>query len=215
MKESEIAPLSANPGPAGTRQRITARITLLVLFLVCSVAYAMDCANLPTSFSGNQFPTGDFFSNFNNPCYTIPLASGDGHHEYGDLNAHYYLMYYKVDPRYQLILVGAYPNARYYSVALNDEHSTLSASISDTNIVPLTSKYVNPFLPGVSFADGQQFAVPISFGGVPGKQETGCMTNGYNVDVNGLDATQRHPGMDWNSDAASSSVPRHGLPQCG
>lgn len=27
------------------------------------------------------------------------------------------------------------------------------------------------------------------------------MMNGYNVAVNGLDATQRHPGMDWNIDA--------------
>jgi hypothetical protein len=26
------------------------------------------------------------------------------------------------------------------------------------------------------------------------------MMNGFNVDVNGLDGTQRHPGMDWNSD---------------
>jgi hypothetical protein len=174
---------------------------LLGLCLLPGMAHAMDCSNLPTSFTGNEFPQGDFFTNFNNPCYTIDLASGNGASEYGDLNAQYYVFYYEVDPRYQLILVGTFPNARYYSVALNDEHSALSQSIVDKNIVPLTSQYVNPFLPGVPYADGQQFAIPIGFGGTPGKLETGCMMNEYNVNVNGLDATQRHAGMDWNIDA--------------
>lgn len=29
------------------------------------------------------------------------------------------------------------------------------------------------------------------------------MMNGYNVDVNRMDATLRHPGMDWNSDGGA------------
>jgi len=181
-------------------QGASVRAILVGLCLLTCLARAQNCSNLPTSFSGNEFPQGDFFTNFNNSCYTIPLGSGDGVREYGDLNAMYYLMYYQVNPRFQLILVGTFPNARYYSVALNDEHSALSESLTDVNIVPLTSQYVNPFLPGVPYVSGQQFAVPINFGGSPGNQETGCMMNGYNVAVNGLDATQRHPGMDWNSD---------------
>jgi len=185
--------------------RITSRINvfgaLLGLCLLSGMAHAMDCSNLPTSFGGNPFPQGDFFTNFNNPCYAIPLSSGNGVNLYGDLNAQYYLMYYKVDPRYQLILVSSFPNARYYSVALYDEHSALSQSILDTNIVPLTSQYVNPFEPGVPFIDGQQFAVPIGFGGSSGPLEAGCSMTAYNVRVNGLDGTQRHAGMDWNSDS--------------
>jgi len=160
----------------------------------------MDCSGLPTTFTGGEFPTGDFFSNFNNDCYTIRLGTGVGSVDYGDLNATYYQLYFKVDPRYQLIILGTFPNTRYFSISLNDAHSALSGSILDTSIVPLTSEYINPYLPGVTFVDGQQYAVPVSFGGTPGKQETGCMMNGYNVSVNGLDATQRHPGMDWNSD---------------
>lgn len=128
------------------------------------------------------------------------MGTGYGNVEYGDLNALYYQMFFKVDPRYQLILVGDYPNARYFSVSLNDAHSALSTSILDTNIMPLTADYTNPFQPGLAFIAGQQYAVPINFGGTPGQVETGCMTSAYNVDVNGLDATQRHPGMDWNSD---------------
>lgn len=163
-------------------------------------ALAKDCSGLPTSFTGNEFPTGDFFKNFNNTCYTIRLGTGYGNVEYGDLNALYYQLFFKVDPRYQIILLGNYPNARYFSVSLNDAHTALSASILDTDIVPLTSQYTNPFQPGMAYVAGQQYAVPINFGGTPGNQQTGCMTTGYNVDVNALDATQRHPGMDWNSD---------------
>jgi hypothetical protein len=167
-----------------------------------TAARGMDCTGLPTSFTGNEFPNGDFFTNFNNPCYTIRLGTGNGNIEYGDRNAIYYQMFYKVDPRFQLILVGDFPNTRYFSVSLNDAHSALSQSILDTNIVPLTSQSINPYLPGVTFMDGQKYAVPINFGGTPGSLETGCMMSAYNVDVNALDATQRHPGMDWNSDAA-------------
>lgn len=164
-------------------------------------ARAMDCSGLPTSFTGNEFPKGDFFKNFNNPCYTIHLGTGTGSVEYGDLNAMYYQLFFKVDPRYQLIVVGEFLNTRYFSVSLNDAHSALSQAILDTDIVPLTSAYTNPSEPGVAYIPGQKYAVPINFGGTPGNLETGCQMNGYNVDVNSLDGTQRHPGMDWNSDS--------------
>ena len=185
--------------PASVIQVVAACALFLGLFVPTGIA--QDCSGLPTSFTGNQFPTGNFFSNFYNPCYTINLGTGYGSVEYGDLNAVYYQMFYKVDPRYQLILVGTFPNTRYFSIALNDDHKALSQSILDTDIVPLTSHFMNPYLPGVSYVEGQQYSVPIDFGGTPGNQQTGCMMNGYNVSVNGLDATQRHPGMDWNSNA--------------
>lgn len=201
----EETPIVCSLAPVSRPVRIGRLLSLWGVFLGLSllpaVAHAKDCSSLPTSFTGNEFPKGDFFSNFNNPCYTIAFTTGHGAQEYGDLNAQYYQLFFRVDPRYQLILVSPFPNARYYSVSLNDEHSALSQSILDTNIVPLTSQYVNPFQPGVSYADGQLFAVPINFGGTPGKLETGCMMNGYNVDVNGLDATRRHAGMDWNTDS--------------
>ena len=178
-----------------------ARLLFAVLAFLPGTAYAIDCAGLPTSFNGNEFPTGDFFSNFNNSCYTVDFGIGNGSTDYGDLNAQYFQTYFKVDPRYQLIAVGSFPNARYFSVTLYDEHSALSQTILDTSIVPLTSKYVNPYLPGVPFESGQQYAVPVNFGGVPGTLQAGCTMDGYNVSVNGLDGTQRHPGMDWNSDS--------------
>ncbi|MFN7997939.1 MAG: hypothetical protein U0Q18_30240 [Bryobacteraceae bacterium] len=178
-------------------------IVLTLFAAVClmpGTAHAINCTGLPTSFTGNEFPNGDFFSNFNNPCYAIPFTVGHGNAKFGDLNATYFQMYFKVDPRYQVIIFGTFPNARYFSVSVYDDHSAYSQSIGDFNIVPLTSQFINPYQAGVSFVPLQQFAMPINFGGTPGKLETGCMMNGYNVDVNALDATQRHAGMDWNSD---------------
>jgi hypothetical protein len=176
---------------------------LLAGFLVLArPAYSINCSGLPTQFKGNEFPNGDFFSNFNNPCYLIPLATSQGAvgHQ-GDLNSVYYTIYFKVDPRYQLIIVGAFPNARYLNVAPYDDHLAPIPYLTDTNIVPLTSKYINPYQPGVAFVAGQQYAVPINFGGTPGTIEPGCSTSAYNVDVNALDGTQRHLSMNWNTDA--------------
>lgn len=174
---------------------------LVGLCLLPGIAHAIDCSGLPTQFTGNEFPTGNFFSNFDNPCYTISLASGHGNIEWGDMNATYFQAYFKVNPRYQLIILGTFPNARYFSVVLYDSHFAFVQSDEDVNIVPLTSQYINPYYPpGVSFVGGQVFAVPIGFGGTPGNLETGCKMDGYNVAVNALDGTQRHPGMDWNSD---------------
>ena len=165
------------------------------------VAHAIDCSSLPTQFTGNEFPTGNFFSNFNNSCYLIPFARGNGGGAEGsDLNSIYDKAFYKVDPRYQLIIIGSFPNTRYFSITDYDTHGATAQFVSDANIVPLTSAYINPYQPGATFVNGQKYAVPVNFGGTPGTLETGCMMNGFNVDVNALDGTQRHPGMDWNSD---------------
>ena len=184
-----------------------------LLVALCSfpgIAHAIDCSNLPTQFTGNEFPRGNFFTNFaNNPCYYVPFASGSGAGgQEGDLNSIYFKMFYKVDPRYQLIIVGTFPNGRYFAITAYDAHGAISESIADVNIVPLTSQFINPYQPATAFVDGQKYAVPIDFGGTPGTLERGCMMNGFNVDVNQLDGTQRHQGMDWNSDAgAFQAVP--------
>src|ERR1700722_18690835 len=180
---------------------VSAGVLFAGVCLLTGIAHAADCSGLPTSFNGNEFPTGNFFSNFDNACYTIPLEKGTGNAKFGDLNAVYFQAYFKVNPQYQLILLGDFPNARYFSVSLYDAHSAPAQSILDANIVPLTSRYVNPYEPGTAYVGGQKYAVPINFGGTPGTLQTGCMMDGYQVTVNGLDGTQRHPGIDWNSDA--------------
>ncbi|MFN7998160.1 MAG: hypothetical protein U0Q18_31355 [Bryobacteraceae bacterium] len=178
------------------------RLPLLsVLYVLHCCAQTPTCTGLPTQFTGTEFPSGDFFSNFNNPCYTIPLGKGHGGTSGSDLNSIYYKLYFKVDPRYELIVLGTFPNSRYFAVTAYDEHSAISQSISDVNIVPLTGQDTNPYLVGSPFSVGQRYAVPIELGGILGNQETGCMMQGYNVAANKLDATLRHGGMDWNSDS--------------
>ncbi|HXM43041.1 MAG TPA: hypothetical protein VN924_17435 [Bryobacteraceae bacterium] len=162
------------------------------------MAHAQYCG--PTTFTGNQFPKGNFFGNFDNSCYLIPFTTGTGASSGGDLNSIYAKIFYKVNPAYQLIVVGTFPNARYFSITDYDMHSAPAQFIVDQDIVPLTSSYINTFEPGVAFAANQRYAVPIDFEGTPGTQQTGCLMNGYNVTVNALDATFRHAAMDWNSD---------------
>jgi len=168
-----------------------------VISLFPGLAHAQYCG--PTSFTGNQFPKGNFFSNFDNSCYLIPFSTGSGAAQLGDLNSIYAKIFYKVNPAYQLIIVGQYANSRYFSITNYDAHAAPAQFILDQDIVPLTSSYNNPFLPGNTYVAGQKWAVPINFGGTPGTQQKGCMMTGFNVDVNALDATQRHAGMDWNS----------------
>lgn len=191
------------------RRAIHASALLVGLACLPGMARAIDCSNLPTQFTGNEFPSGDFFSNFSNPCYYIPFPSGQGVDLGGDLNAKYWQLYYKVDPRYQLIILGSFPNARYFSITGNDDHYAIAQSILDADIVPLTSNYVNPYQPYVAFVNGQQYAVPINFGGAPGALQTGCMMNGFNVDVNALDAAHRHQGMNWNTDPGVFQAPQN------
>jgi len=164
--------------------------------LFSGLAHAQYCG--PTSFTGNQFPKGNFFSNFYNPCYLIPFATGSGATESGDLNAIYAKIIYKVNPAYQLIIVGQFDNSRYMSITNYDAHSAPAQFVLDQDIAPLTSSYSNPYLPGSTYVPGQKYAVALDFGGTPGTQQKGCMMTGYNL--NELDATQRHAGMDWNSD---------------
>jgi len=190
---------------------IQASILFAGLSLWGGLAHAQNCSNLPTQFNGGEFPSGDFFTNFQNSCYMIPLAPQGPSKT--DLNDTYWQIFYKVDPRYQLIVVGSFPNARFFSLTANDDHYQASQAILDTNIVPLTSSYVNPYQPGTPYAEGQQYAVPLNFGGTPGTLETGCMMNAYNVGVNSLDATLRHQGMNWNTDpgffTATPGAPLH------
>jgi hypothetical protein len=183
--------------------RFGAYALLVSVALFPCLAHATDCSGLPTTFTGNEFPKGNFFSNFDNgslaSCYLIPFATGSGGGQGGDLNSTYYKIFYKVNPAYQLIIVGSFPDSRYFSVTNYDAHSAPAQFILDENVVPLTSSYINPFLPGASWVAGQKYAVPIDFEGTPGNLEKGCMMNGYNVAVNAVDATYRHAGMDWNS----------------
>jgi hypothetical protein len=175
-------------------------------------------------FIGDEYPTGDFFLNFANDCYLVPFSIGNGSDgQKGDMNSVYSKMFFCAVtgnplcntthlPPYELIIVGKFPNARYFSVVLYDDHSAVTQTLTDEDIVPLTSSYVNPYQPGVPFMSGQRYAVQLSLGGSPGSSQKGCRMDGYNVSVNGMDGTQRHPYINWNLDKLfleQGNLPKH------
>ena len=143
-------------------------------------------------------PAKGFFSNFNNACYAITLGSSTGTPESGDPNAIYDQIYYQVVPGYELVVFGIYPNARFLSATIYDDHLAVTSSMTDAQILPLTSKLVNPMLPGATFTPGQYYGLTVSFGGgQPQNVAAGCGTSSTTSDQNLLDASQIHQGLSW------------------
>jgi hypothetical protein len=161
-------------------------------------------------------------SNFNNVCYLIPFATGNGSGgEQGDLNSIYNKLYFNINsptagapppiPPYELIILGPFPNSRYFSLGLYDSHSAITQNLTDVNIVPLTPNDINPYEPGVAFVSGQNYGAAIHLGGTPGTLQKGCMMTGNNIESNVMDGTQRHPFMNWNLDPAFTGQPDHNV----
>ncbi|MEO8662008.1 MAG: hypothetical protein ABI693_26310 [Bryobacteraceae bacterium] len=148
-------------------------------------------------------PAKNFFQNFDNSCYAIPFNSSSGSQLAGDTNARYDLIYFHVNPAYELIVYNTFPQARYFSVTVNDDHDAASSSVADKNVQPLTSSEHNPFVPGTVYTPNQRYAVTVSLGGTqppPGNILSGCSLSGYNTQGNLLNGYSRHSGINWNGD---------------
>src|SRR5215831_5921360 len=115
------------------------------MFRSAVVAFALGLVSLSTTFAQCQIdPNKDFFQNFDNSCYALPFPAGNGGRLAGDSNARYGLAYFKVNSRYELIVYGTYPQARYFSIAVDDDHNALTSSVYDQQIQPLTVSDRNP-----------------------------------------------------------------------
>lgn len=166
---------------------------------LCSLLLALTGASAQCTVDPNK----DFFQNFDNPCYAITFADSMGAGLAGDSNAGYGLAYFKVNPRYEFIVYGIYPQTRYYSIAVNDDHIALTSSIFDQQIQPLTDLDTNPYGNGVAYLPGQRYAVTVSVGGVEpqaGNIQQGCSVSAYNIHGNTLLGNIRHTGIDWTGD---------------
>jgi hypothetical protein len=177
---------------------------------------------------------GNFFSNFANSDYQTKLPEGSGANAAGDLNAAYFQLYYSIynlnnywmaaPPAglgmcpVELVLVGDFPDARYFSITDVDMHETVTQHLADADIDPVNNKgYTNPFVPGSSgssppYNGSQSYVVPISLGYVPGPTTANggtvlpaCAIDPFEED-NLLDATQRHVSNDWNTNVEGPSV---------
>ena len=162
-----------------------------VLALGGSRAVAAYCDPLPPI-----NPNGTFISNFANACYAIPFTAGSGTSSFGDANAEYETFYYVVNPAYELIVLGTFPNARFLSATVYDTHTAITNQMLDQQFVPLTNSMTNPFVVGAQFVPNQQYAFRISLGGgLPVQERPGCSTAKFNL--NFLDASMIHSGLTW------------------
>jgi hypothetical protein len=123
----------------------------------------------------------------------------------------------------ELVLVGTFPNARYFDITNNDTHLATAQHLADADMDPVgnsASPGTNPFTPSQPDTGSQTYLVPISLGYVPTLSATqpGCGINPFEND-NLIDATQRHLSMDWNTSltafATDSNLPAHTLDSPG
>ncbi len=174
-------------------------IMVLLFALGAQVAHAQAplgglCLKLPAI-----NPDEDFVGNFNNSCYALNLTSSHGADKAGDLNAVYGEAFYKIAPGYELVLLGTFPNARFFSVTVYDEHAAVTANVLDVGLLPLNGSMFNPFLTSAPYEPNQQYGATIGFGGGPVTSvQAGCSTSDTTIDQNFLDASQIHQGITWN-----------------
>jgi len=153
----------------------------------------------------------------------MPKASAQN--SSGDLNATYFPVYYSLNNLanwmastgycLELVVGGVFPDVRYFSVAVNDEHYSIAHHVADADIDPAIAQSnggTNPFTPDQPNTGSQPYLVPISLGAVPAwpAPVNGCGITPYEED-NLLDATQRHLSIDWNTNTMQPDVPDSGL----
>lgn len=197
--------------------------------LMASPAWPQDAATCTIPPGVDQSPTGaNFFESFASApgapisAYEIAIPGSSGAEAAGDLNATYFSLYYSItnlnawmaSNHYcpvELVMVGTFPDARYFSITDNDMHYTATQHLADAAVDPANSAS-NPFVPGPggqspAYTGTQQYLVPISLGYIPQPTGviTGCAINAPESD-NVLDATQRHLSMDWNTNVQGPSV---------
>jgi hypothetical protein len=204
--------------------------TFAILCLLALPARAQDTTCINTGVT-SQPSTGSFYSNFATSTqlqtYGIELIPNNGNQLKGDTNSVYFGVYYSITNAltlmsnsgycpFELVIVGNFPETRYFSVTDYDMHYSTAQHLLDADIDPVgcvgsCTHYTNPFIQGNSFTANQPYMVPISLGSIPGPTVAngGTVANGCLIDPwegdNLLDATQRHPSMDWNTIVTSSA----------
>lgn len=171
-------------------------LCVLPLLLIPPIGLSAECEDLPA-----PNPSLGFLQNFLKPCYALPLIQTQGSRRAGDKEAIYDMLQYVIDPRYEVIFVGEFPQARYLSYAAYDDHRAIIDWIRDDELVPAIGPQGNPFQPGGVFTEDQLYIVTLDFGGLQPEPEVvapGCKEPNLDLRANVLQAFGRHDGMSWN-----------------
>jgi hypothetical protein len=141
----------------GTRSRrpelAPACVALAMICLLALPAWSQtNCPQNPTGPINTPAhgACGSFFdcfvNNNNIGCYGIQLTGNNGGTFQGDLNSKYYNLFYSITNAnalgngaspYELILVGTFPNTRYFSITDNDMHYSNAQHLADFTIDPI------------------------------------------------------------------------------
>lgn len=186
----------ANVGrqPKARVQRIAFLIGLLVLTVFVEVGNRIaNAAQTSPDVRTNNPISGEFFQTFIEPEYLLPMVVNSGGENYGgDLLAQYSQLYFRTDSPHELLLLGEFPNARYFSITIYDDHGAIVDTIRDKDIVPLNADAGNPYaINGPDWNEDQLYAVTIRLGENLATPTPECST-GFNEYDNLLDARYRH-----------------------
>lgn len=137
------------------------------------------CTAIP---SGVGSPTGsNFFMSFADAghigTYGIKLKPNDASSLEGDLNATYFSFFYSIanaladtsqngNCPFELVPVGTFPQARYFSITDNDMHYTNTQHGLDAGIDPVGQdsgdSYSNPYTPGKPYCAASMGPVTVN-----------------------------------------------------
>ena len=204
------------------RSRVAPCGALAILGLLAAPAWSQNGKSVTCGGHTLVNPVNGFYGNFATPAligtYGYPMYTSPGGGVGGDRNSTYYQLFYSISNaanipcQLELVMVGTYPDARYFSLTDNDMHYSATEHLADFDVDPVSPSVTNPFLTGVTYTGNQRYLVPVSLGHIPNENPLqnpkfvpGCGVTTFEED-NLLDATQRHLSMDWNTDLVDDNT---------
>ena len=139
-------------------------------------------------------PNKTFMQNYLAPAYFMPVAPLAGDKLGGDLFATYDQAYMPVRSWAELLIIGEFPRARFFSITLYDDHGAIIGAFRDDELDPLRSTDINPYRPGgAAGTEDILYAVRVQLGNsLADAPVAGCQINDMDISSNVLDARFRH-----------------------
>ncbi len=145
----------------------------------------------------------NFLTRFLSPEYLLPVVPLDlsGQPYSGDLSARYSQVFLPVIPSAEVLILGEFPRARYFSITVYDDHGAIADVLHDFEIEPLLPGTENPLRPGGEpGAEDVLYAVTVQMGAdLATNPAPQCSLPGLDVHASLLDARFRHTAGDHYS----------------
>jgi hypothetical protein len=164
---------------------------MTIRLLSCALALAFSIVAGPAS-------AQTFFENFYQPHYLLPVSefpSSSG----GDLQATYYQIPIPALGNGELLLMGEFPRARYFSVTVYDDHGAIVGTVDDAKLAPFGGVQ-NPYVPGgPSGAEDILYALTVRLGTPSAPTPYAACQTPEDVKKNLLDMRSRHTATSYYS----------------